>query len=147
MSGIVWALLGAALAVALAGIGSAIGVGLVGESAAGVITEDPDKFGQTLFAGSSGNTGNLWTFNRFSDHAKGGVIGEACSIDHAARCFHFMAALPIAIVGYLSAISGKAASRGNRLPNGRKNCKIVARLWLKPVRTLLARSCLFRIVI
>ncbi len=39
------ALMGAALAVALPGIGSARGVGLVGESASGLITEDPSKFG------------------------------------------------------------------------------------------------------
>ena len=38
MSGIVWALLGAAISVALAGIGSAIGVGTAGRAAAGVVT-------------------------------------------------------------------------------------------------------------
>ena len=37
MSGIVWALLGAAISVALAGIGSAIGVGTAGRAAAGVV--------------------------------------------------------------------------------------------------------------
>ena len=36
--GIVFALTGAALAALLAGIGSAIGVGIAGEAAAGVIT-------------------------------------------------------------------------------------------------------------
>ena len=42
------AVLGAALAVGLGGIGSAKGVGIAGEAAAGLIAEDPDKFGQTL---------------------------------------------------------------------------------------------------
>jgi len=46
--GVLLALLGAALATALPGIGSAKGVGIVGESASGLITEDPDKFGQAL---------------------------------------------------------------------------------------------------
>ncbi len=41
------AILGAAIA-ALAGIGSAIGVGIAGEAAAGVAAEDPNKFGLTL---------------------------------------------------------------------------------------------------
>ena len=41
------ALLGAAIA-SLAGIGSAIGVSVAGQAAAGVITEDPKKFGKTL---------------------------------------------------------------------------------------------------
>ena len=42
------ALLGAALAATLAGMGSAKGVGLVGEAAAGLLSEDPSKFGKTL---------------------------------------------------------------------------------------------------
>ena len=39
--GIVFALAGAALAALMGGIGSAIGVGMAGEAAAGVVTEDP----------------------------------------------------------------------------------------------------------
>lgn len=46
--GIVFALVGAALAALMAGIGSAIGVGIAGEAAAGVVTEDPQKFGKVL---------------------------------------------------------------------------------------------------
>ncbi len=46
--GIVFALLGAALAALMAGIGSAVGVGMAGEAAAGVVTEDPGKFGKVL---------------------------------------------------------------------------------------------------
>ena len=42
--GIVYALLGAAVAVLFAGAGSAIGVGIAGQAAAGVVTEDPSKF-------------------------------------------------------------------------------------------------------
>ena len=46
--GIILALLGAGLAVGLTGVGSARGIGIVGQAAAGVITEDPDKFGKAL---------------------------------------------------------------------------------------------------
>ena len=46
--GIVYALLGAAVAVLLAGAGSAIGVGVAGQAAAGVVTEDPGKFAKVL---------------------------------------------------------------------------------------------------
>ena len=46
MSGTVIALLGAALAVILPGIGSALGVGLVGQAAAGVVTEEQAHTGQ-----------------------------------------------------------------------------------------------------
>lgn len=46
--GIVFALVGAAFAAIFAGMGSAKGVGLVGQAGAGVITEDPSKFGKVL---------------------------------------------------------------------------------------------------
>ena len=46
--GIVFALLGVAVAVILAGMGSAYGVGVAGQAAAGVVTEDPGKFAKVL---------------------------------------------------------------------------------------------------
>ena len=115
MAGIVWALLGAALAVALAGIGSALGVGLVGESAAGVVTEDPDKFGQTLLLQAlPGTQGIYGLLTGFLIMQKVGIIGGSLLELTMQQGFSiFMAALPIALVGYLSAISqGKAAAAG-----------------------------------
>ena len=44
----VYALLGAAVAALLAGIGSAVGVAIAGQAAAGVVTEDPAKFSKVL---------------------------------------------------------------------------------------------------
>ena len=44
--GVILALAGAALSVLMAGIGSAKGVGMAGETAAGVISEKPERFGQ-----------------------------------------------------------------------------------------------------
>ena len=46
--GIAFALLGAAFAAFMAGIGSAIGVGKSGEAAAGVLTEEPSLFSKVL---------------------------------------------------------------------------------------------------
>lgn len=46
--GHVLALAGAALAALLAGIGSARGVGMAGEASAGLVAEDPNKFGSAL---------------------------------------------------------------------------------------------------
>ncbi|MCL2569623.1 MAG: V-type ATP synthase subunit K [Firmicutes bacterium] len=46
--GNVFALIGAALAVSLPAIGSAIGTGWVQQSVAGIISEQPNKFGRTL---------------------------------------------------------------------------------------------------
>lgn len=42
------AILGAALAAILSGMGSSKGVGIAGEAASGVVTEDPSKFGKAL---------------------------------------------------------------------------------------------------
>ena len=39
---------GAAIAAGFAGVGSALGVAVAGEAAAGVMSEDPDKFGNVL---------------------------------------------------------------------------------------------------
>ncbi len=53
ITGNVMALIGAAIA-ALAGIGSAMGVGIAGQAAAGVLAEDPKKFGKTLILQADG---------------------------------------------------------------------------------------------
>jgi V/A-type H+-transporting ATPase subunit K len=45
MLGFALLLIGAALAAALAGAGSALGCGVVGMAASGVVSEDPNKFG------------------------------------------------------------------------------------------------------
>jgi F0F1-type ATP synthase membrane subunit c/vacuolar-type H+-ATPase subunit K len=58
--GQIYAILGAAVAVALAGLGSVFGVAIAGQSASGVVTEDPDKFGQaSASAGVARHAGNL----------------------------------------------------------------------------------------
>ena len=46
--GIVFALLGAAIATAFAGIGSIKGVGMAAEASMGVLAEDSSKFGKML---------------------------------------------------------------------------------------------------
>jgi V/A-type H+-transporting ATPase subunit K len=46
--GLILAIAGAILAMTISGIGSAIGVGLAGQAAGGVISEDPDKFGKMI---------------------------------------------------------------------------------------------------
>ena len=46
--GIVFALLGGVLAALMAGIGSAVGVGMAGQAAAGAVTENPTLFGKVL---------------------------------------------------------------------------------------------------
>lgn len=106
MSGIVWALLGAASAVILAGMGSAYGVGVAGQAAAGVVTEDPSKFAKVLIMqllpGTQGIYGLLVAFIALS---KVGLLGGgAADLSLETGLLIFVACLPIALVGLVSAI-------------------------------------------
>ena len=101
--GMVYALLGAAVAVFLAGAGSAIGVGIAGQAASGVVTEDPSKFAKVLIMqllpGTQGIYGLLVGFITLS---KIGLLGGgAADLDPKTG----LLILPIGIVGL---ISGKA---------------------------------------
>lgn len=105
MSGIVWALLGAALAAILAGCGSAYGVGVAGQAASGVVTEDPSKFSKVLILqllpGTQGIYGLLIAFIALT---KIGLIGGggAAEVSTASGLLVLAACLPIAIVGLVS---------------------------------------------
>lgn len=106
-------IVGAALAAGFAGSGSAWGIGLANEAAAGVMTEDPKKFGACLvllaLPGTQGIYGLLVAVLSLQ---KVGLIGGAPvaitvwqGLSIAAAC------LPIAISGFYSAIwQGKSAA-------------------------------------
>ncbi|MCI9626036.1 MAG: V-type ATP synthase subunit K [Clostridia bacterium] len=102
--GIVFALAGAALAALMAGIGSAIGVGMAGEAAAGVVTEDPQKFGKVLILqllpGTQGIYGLLIAFMTLTQI---GILGGDANISLAKGLLYFAACLPMAFVGLWSA--------------------------------------------
>lgn len=104
-SGLNLALLGAALAAILSGIGSSYGVGIVGEAAAGVVVEDPSKFGKALVLQAiPGTQGIYGLITAFMVINKLGILsGNIVKISHADGMFILCACLPIAIVGYYSA--------------------------------------------
>lgn len=108
-AGVVFAALGMAIAVFLAGIGSARGVGIVGEAASGVIIEEPHKFGKSLVLQLLPGTQGLYGF----------VIGLMvlgklnAGMSLAEGLYIFMACLPVGIVGWKSAIAqAKVAAAG-----------------------------------
>jgi len=109
--GIVLAIIGAVLAALLAGMGSAKGVGMGGEAAAGIITEDPSKFGKVLILqllpGTQGIYGLLIAFLTLSQI---GVLGGNSDISFAKGAMYLVACLPMAFVGYVSAIKQARAS-------------------------------------
>ena len=108
------ALLGAALAALMAGMGSAKGVGLVGEAAAGLLTEDPSKFGKALILQAlPGTQGIYGLITSFLILFKIGVLGTPKTLTVAQGGYFLMAALPIAIVGLYSGIKqGRVAASG-----------------------------------
>ena len=113
--GIVFALIGEAAAAIFAGMGSAKGVGLVGQAGAGVVTEDPSKFGKVLILQILPGTQGLYGFlAAILVLLQVGIIGGSFEpISTATGLLYFGACLPIAVVGYFSGISqGKAAAAG-----------------------------------
>ena len=108
------ALLGAALAAGLAGMGSAKGVGLVGEAASGLLTEDPTKFGKVLILQAiPGTQGIYGLITAFLIIFKIGLLGTPVELTVAQGAYFLMASLPIAIVGLYSGIKqGRVAASG-----------------------------------
>ena len=102
--GVPMALLGAVLAALMAGIGSAIGVGMAGEAAAGALTEDPSKFGKVLILqllpGTQGIYGLLIAFLTLSNI---GILGGSADISFAKGMLYFFACVPMGFVGLWSA--------------------------------------------
>ena len=107
--GLIFAALGVALAVGLSGIGSAKGVGLVGEAASGLVTEEPEKFGKALvlelLPGTQGLYGFVIGFLVFTKMASGMPLDQGLYL--------LGACLPIAFAGLWSGIAqGKVAAAG-----------------------------------
>ncbi len=99
------ALLGAALAVALPCLGSAKGVGIVGEASSGLLSEDPSLFGKALalqaLPMTQGVYGMVASFLMLNTI---GLFGTPLELTVAQGAYFIMAALPIALSGYFSAI-------------------------------------------
>ena len=102
--GLVFALIGAVLAALMGGIGSAIGVGMTGQAAAGVVTEDPSQFGKVLILqllpGTQGIYGLLIGFVTLTQI---GILGGSADLTLAKGLLYLAACLPMAIVGLVSA--------------------------------------------
>lgn len=114
ISGLVLALFGAALAVGLAGIGSARGVGVASQAAVGVLTEDPGKFGKLLVLQLLPGTQGLYGFIiAVMVLLNVGILGGDANVSMASGFLYLASCLPIALGGYFSAIyQSKVATSG-----------------------------------
>ena len=111
--GLVFALAGAALAAATSGMGSAYGVGVAGQAAAGACTDNPDLFSKTLILqllpGTQGIYGLLIAFVAMNNLGiMSGNPEVSCSLLKGLA--YLGACLPMAIVGYISAINQAKAA-------------------------------------
>lgn len=100
-------IIGAGLAAFLAGIGSAKGTGIAGEAGAGLVAEDPSKFGKAMILqvipGTQGLYGFVIWFLAFSKLDPSMTVAQGLQV--------MGACLPIAIAGLLSGIAqGKVAA-------------------------------------
>ncbi len=105
-TGLYLAFLGAALAAGMAGIGSAVGVSMAGQAAAGITKEYPDKFSKLLvlqlLPATQGIYGLLVAFIVFLKVQLFG--GALLAITLEQGLIILLGCLPIAIVGMISAI-------------------------------------------
>ena len=113
--GLALAIAGAAVAALLSGIGSAKGVGMVGQAAAGLISEDPSKFTKVLILEILPGTQGLYGFiTAIMVMIKIKLLsGDPVMLTVQQGIAVFVACLPMAIVGFFSALhQAKVAAAG-----------------------------------
>ena len=115
--GLAIGLFAAAIAAILPGMGSAKAVGLAGETAAGVSAETPEASSKLLPA-----TQGIYGFViAIVIMAKIGIMGGSGAVVPVDKALMLLAAaLPIALVGYFSAIAQGKCAAGSMLMVGRR---------------------------
>ena len=111
--GLALALLGGGLAAGLSCVGSAKGTGMAGEAAAGLMCEDPGKFGKAMILQVLPGTQGLYGFVAlFLVLGNVGVLsGSPVEVTLTQGLSFFAACLPIMLGGWLSAIfQGRVAA-------------------------------------
>ena len=113
--GLALALLGAGLAAVLPGIGSAKGTGIAGEAGTGLLCQDPSKFGKAMILqvipGTQGLYGLVVWF--FACFRMGMLDGTALGLTVMEGLQYFVACMPIAIGGLISAIAQGRVAAGS----------------------------------
>ena len=112
-AGLAFGLLGAGLAACLAGAGSGIGPGYAGQAGAGLVTEDPSKFGKVMILQVIPGTQGLYGLVVFfvAIMRMGILSGSLPDLTIAQGLQYFAACLPIGIGGLVTAkYQGKVAA-------------------------------------
>lgn len=112
-----FAILGAAVAVILSGMGSSKGVGIASEAAGAVLMDDPGKFGKLLVLQLLPGTQGLYgLIVGVMVMLNTGILGGTPVTDVGVGLQYLAACLPIALGGYFSAKSqGRVCAVGVNL--------------------------------
>jgi len=113
--GLVLAIAGAASAVVLAGFGSSIGIGIAGQASDGLLSEEPEKFGNILILAVLPGTQGIYGFvAAFIVMLRIGLVGAAAvELTNMQGLQIFLASLPVALGGFVSGIyQGKVSAAG-----------------------------------
>jgi V/A-type H+-transporting ATPase subunit K len=118
IGGLALALLGAGLAVGLSCVGSAKGTGIAGEAGTGLLSEDPSKSGKVmvlqLLPGTQGLYGMVvFFFAIVKMGLMGGDLSTLLNMTTAQGMAYFVACLPMALGGLLSAIAQGRVAAGS----------------------------------
>lgn len=143
------ALIGAAIA-ALAGIGSAMGVGIAGQAASAVLAEDPKKFGKTLILQAlPGTQGIYGLIISFLIMQKIGLLGgQMLDLTLAQGAYFLAAGIPIGLVGIWSGIAqGKAAAAALQLTAKRPDQMVKGIIYTAMVETYAIFALLVSVLI
>ena len=147
--GVVLALLGAVLAALFAGIGSAIGVGIAGEAAAGVVTEDPNKFSKVLVLQLLPGTQGIYGFLvGIMVMLNCGFLGGNAALTASQGMYVLAACLPCALTGLISGIhQGRVAAAGINVVAKRPNEVSKAMIYAAMVETYAILGLLISILL
>lgn len=112
--GLALVVLGGAASAFLAGSGSAMGTGLVGQAASGVLSEKPEHFGKVLVLQALPGTQGIYGFvGMFLAIGKLGGLDDYTAITWSQGLAVFGACLPVGVAGLTSGLwQGKVCAAG-----------------------------------
>ena len=147
--GLALAIFGAAIAAGLAGIGSAKGVQISGEAAAGVVAERPEMFGKMLVLQALPGTQGIYGFLvGIMVMLNCGFLGGNAALTASQGMYVLAACLPCALTGLISGIhQGRVAAAGINVVAKRPNEVSKAMIYAAMVETYAILGLLISILL
>ena len=142
--GVALGVIGAVISFALAGAGCGVALGMTGRAAAGVVAEDPKKFGQTLVLQAIGSTSGIYgLLMGFL------ILTKALTApDATTGLYLLMAGIPMGLVGLVASIEqGKALVAGIILIGKKSGEMAKAMIYAAMVETMQIFGLLFSFII